>query len=314
LTTNLVVGGTGFVGGHLSEYLFAEGEISKGIFRKGSHLKIMDQCGIQCIEADLTDRHTLHEPLDMVDVVLNLASPPPARSPEEYARFNDVGLGNLLEEAHEHGAKAFVHLSTLDVYGFGSGRSIGVGRVPRPSDEYQKSKLAGEKTVAEFGKSHPEMKVRVVRAAKAVGSRDPSIVTPILKMIERGKVTLPSGSSSAFSVTHPKDIAQAMLKAAASSGDATPIQIKSFDLKVDDLARALLKAGGKSAEVKLQGVFSGKGLIGQYAADGIRSGLTLEEGGSSMKVAYSPKFDLDGLVAEVSAWYRKEPWVTQDLG
>jgi len=76
---NLIVGGTGFIGGHLAEYFFAEGEISKGIFRKGSHLRIMDQCGIQCIEADIMDRHTLHEPLDMVDVVYNLASPPPGR-------------------------------------------------------------------------------------------------------------------------------------------------------------------------------------------------------------------------------------------
>ena len=75
--TNLIVGGTGFIGGHLAEYFFKEGEISKGIFRKGSHLRIMDQCGIQCIEADVMDRHTLHEPLDMVDVVYNLASPPP---------------------------------------------------------------------------------------------------------------------------------------------------------------------------------------------------------------------------------------------
>ena len=309
-----MVGGTGFIGGHLSEYLFAEGEISKGIFRKGSHLKIMDQCGIQCIEADLTDRHTLHEPLDMVDVVFNLASPPPGREREEYLTFNDVGLKNLLEEAHEHGAKSFVHLSTLDVYGFGSGGSIVKDIIPHPTDEYQKSKLEGEKVVTEFCKSHPEMQVHIVRAARAVGSRDPSIVVPILKMIERGKVTLPSGSSSGLSVTHPKDIAQAMVKAAASAGDATPIQIKSFELKVDELARALLKSTGKSAEVKQQGVFSGKSLIGGYAADGIRSGLTLEERDSSIRIAYSPKFDLDGLVVEVAAWYRKEPWVTQGLG
>jgi nucleoside-diphosphate-sugar epimerase len=309
-----VVGGTGFIGGHLSEYLFAEGEISKGIFRKGSHLKIMDQCGIQCIEADLTDRHTLHEPLDMVDVVFNLASPPPGRAREEYLTFNDVGLRNLLEEAHEHGAKSFVHLSTLDVYGFGSGSSIGRDTVPRPTDEYQKSKLEGERVVTEFSKSHPEMKVHIVRAARAVGSRDPSIVIPILKMIERGGVTLPSGSSSGLSVTHPKDIAQALVKAAASQGDATPIQIKSFELKVDELARALLKAAGKTAEVKQQGVFSGKSLIGKYAGDGIKSGLILEEKDSSIRIAYSPKFDLDGLVGEVAAWYRKEPWVTQDLG
>ena len=311
---NLIVGGTGFIGGHLAEYFFAEGEISKGIFRKGSHLRIMDQCGIQCIEADIMDRHTLHEPLDMVDVVYNLASPPPGRGHEEYVKFNKEGLGNLLEEAHEHGAKTFVHLSTLDVYGFGSGSEIGKERVPSPTDEYQRSKLEGERTVAEFGKSHPELQVRIVRAAKAVGSRDPTVVTPILKMVERGKVVLPSGSSTKLSVTHPKDAAQALLKAASSVGDWTPYQVRSFDVSVDELARALMEAGGKSAEVKQQGVFSGKSLMAQYTSEEIKAGLTLQEQDSSKKLAYSPAFGLEKVVTEVSGWYRKEPWVTKDLG
>ena len=90
---NLIVGGTGFIGGHLAEYFFAEGEISKGIFRKGSHLRIMDQCGIQCLEADLLDKESLHEPLEMVNVVYNLASPTPDHEGQE-GDFLEV-IGNL---------------------------------------------------------------------------------------------------------------------------------------------------------------------------------------------------------------------------
>lgn len=127
----------------------------------------MDQCGVQCLEADVMDRHTLHEPLDMVDVVYNLASPPAGRDAGEYGKFNTVALNNLLEEANEHGAKMFVHLSCLDVYG--DAGVIESTSVPRPVDEYQKSKLAGENLVVEFGRNHPDMKVRVVRAALAVG-------------------------------------------------------------------------------------------------------------------------------------------------
>lgn len=310
---NLIVGGTGFIGGHLSEYFFAQGEISKGIFRKGSHLKIMDQCGIQCIEADIADRHSLHEPLDMVDVVYNLASPPPGRRREEYVRFNEIGLRNLLEEAHEHGVKSFVHLSTLDVYGFGSGRSVGAGRVPRPSGEYQNSKLEGERIVAEFGRTNPELQVRVVRAAKAVGSREPGVVVPILTMAERGQVILPPSSSARFSMSHPKDIAQALLKAAASAGDPGLLQVKSFDASIDELANAILGSIGKRAELKRQGVFSGKSLVEQYAADEIKAGLSLEEQDSPRKIGYAPAFSLEKLATEVSEWYRKEPWVTQDL-
>lgn len=273
----------------------------------------MDQCGIQCIEADIMNRHSLHEPLDRAEVVYNLASPPPGRPREEYLRFNEEGLRNLLEEAHEHGARSFVHLSTLDVYGFGSGGSVGAKRVPKPTDEYQNSKLEGERIVAEFGRTHPELQVRIVRAAKAVGSRDPTVVIPILKMAERGQVILPSGTLSSFSITHPKDIAQALLKAASSGGDSGPIQVKSFDASPDELATALSKAIGKTPEIKRRGVFSGKSFIAQYAADEMKAGLTLEEQDTSKRIAYSPAFGLEMLAAEVSEWYRKEPWVTQDL-
>ncbi len=260
------------------------------------------------------DRHSLHEPLDMVDVVYSLASPPPGRSPEEYAEFNGKGLANLLEEAGEHEVKTFVHLSTLDVYGFRPGGVIGKERTPKPSDEYQRSKLEGEAMVLEFGKRHPEMQVRVVRAAKAVGSRDPGIVIPILKMIERGKVVLPSGGSAKISVTHPKDVAQALLRAANSAAEPAPFQVKSFDVSAEELARSLARAEDKRVEVKQQGVLSGRGEVPQYGAEEMRAGLTLEEQDSWKRIAYSPGFDLGRTVAEVSAWYRKEPWVTKDLG
>jgi len=274
----------------------------------------MDQCGIQCIEADIMDRHSLHEPLDTVDVVYSLASPPPGRERQEYVDFNERGLRNLLEEALEHRVKTFVHLSTLDVYGFSPGGAIGRESIPHPSDENQRSKLEGERIVTEFGRNHPELQVRIVRAAKALGSRDTTTVTPVLKMIEHGKVTVPSRSSATLSITHPKDVAQALLKAASSVGDWTPYQIKSFDTSVDGFARTLAKALGKTAEVKQQGMFSGKGLISHYYAEEIAAALTLEEQESSKRLAYSPAFDLEKVVSEISAWYRKEPWVTKDLG
>ena len=309
--TNLIVGGTGFIGGHLAEYFFSEGEISKGIFRKGSHLRILDQCGIQCLEADLMDRNSLHEPLDAVDVVYFLASPPSGRE-VDYAGFSRNALANLLGECLDHGVKTFVYLSCLDVYGFGSGRTIGRDRAVGPTDEYQKSKLDGERIVSEFSRTHPEVQVRIVRAAKAVGSREASVVIPILKMMEGGKVILPGGGRNRLSLAHPKDVAKALLMAANYGGGSGPFQVKSFDASADELSRALASACGKVVEVKQQGMFN-KGLIGKYAADEMAAGLVLEEDESAKKIGYIPVFDLMKVVEEVSAWYRKEPWATRSL-
>jgi dihydroflavonol-4-reductase len=313
---NLIVGGTGFIGGHLAEQFFGEGEISKGIFRKGSHLRIMDKYGIQCIEADLMDRHTLHEPLDMVDVVYSLASPPPGSPQDEYDKFNNVGLQNLLEEADEHGVKMFVHLSTLDVYGFGAGHEVDGLKEPMPTTTYQRAKLDGEKIVTGFAQKHPELQVRVVRAARAVGSRDQTLVTPVLRMIEQGKVTLPAGGTdNTMSFTHPRDIAQALLKAASSPVvDAKTPLVKSFDATVAEVSAALIRSIGKDATVKQQGRFSGGSPFPQYTAEQMKAGLRLKgQEEAWKKISYVPAYGLEGMAAEVATWYRKEPWVTKNL-
>lgn len=308
---NLIVGGTGFIGGHLCEYFFTEGEISKGIFRKGSHLRIMDQCGVQCLEADLLDRHTLHEPLDMVDVVYNLASPKPESQPAEYLRFNNEGLRNLLEESKEHGVKVFVHLSPLEVYGFRR-QAIDDRTVPAPTNQYQQAKLEAERLVQEFGRKNPGIKVRIVRAAKAVGPRDKELAVPILRMMRDGKTVLPAGCSSRMSFTHPKDIAQALFKSSNSAEQNDPYLIKSFDASPEELTATLARLCGQEITIKKQGFFSGKSAFSGHVVEEIKAGLILSEQASWKGLNYVPSYDIDKVAAEVASWYRKEPWVVED--
>ncbi len=304
---NLLVGTTGFVGGHLVEYLFQQGEISKGVFRKGSHLKILDTNGVQGMEADLSDHHSLHEAMEGVDIVYSLASPMPD-SDVGFMGPNTEGVLNLLEVASEAKAKAFVHLSTIDVFGFGAG-SVTEGSPLRPANEYQRAKAEAERLLLEFSKRNEAPRVTIVRAARAVGSRDESLALPLLKMIEAGKVVLPSGRRMSF--IHPRDIAQAMYKAALGpSKTGSVFMVKSFDSTSEELARALMAAVGKEAEVKRQGMFSGSPLP-KYAGEQLRASLSIGEEPGWKELGYVPAYDLKGTCEEIAAWYRKEPWVTE---
>jgi dihydroflavonol-4-reductase len=303
---NLLVGATGFIGGHVVEYLFQQGEISKGTFRKGSHLKIMDSSGVQGLEADLLDHHSLHEAMEGVDMVYNMASPMPG-SDEDF-RTNTEGLLNLLEVATEAKVKAFVHLSTVDVYGFGP-RPVSSSTPLNPATEYQRSKAEAERILGEFAKRTALPRVTVIRSAKAVGSRDDSFVVPVLRMAEAGKVALPSGRAMSFS--HPRDIAQAMYKAAMGqlpTGGA--FLIKSFDSTAEDLVRGIIAAAGKRAEVKKQGLFSGPSLP-KYTAEQIRGSIRLDDQANWKELGYAPQYDLKKTCEEIAAWYAKEPWVVE---
>ncbi len=309
---NLIVGGTGFIGGHLAEYFFQEGEISKGVFRKGSHLRIMDQCGIQCLEADLLDRHSLHEALEMVNVVYNLASPTPDHEGQgDFFEVNTKGLRNLLEEAEEHGVKDFIHLSTLDVFGFK--KKVGADDeavTTPPSHPYQKAKLQAEMLIREFSKKGGEMRLKVVRAAKATGARDTTLALPLLRMIESGTVVLPSGGDSAMSFTHPKDVAKALYRVATAGEGGKVYQVKSFDCSVGNLAQGVMEASGKKAQVKREGLFS-KTALPPYAASQVRAGMLLEKQESWSAISYSPDYDLKRTCQEIAEWHGKEPWLTE---
>jgi nucleoside-diphosphate-sugar epimerase len=304
---NLLVGATGFVGGHLVEYLFQQGEISKGVFRKGSHLKIMDTSGVQGIEADLADHHSLHEAMEGVDVVYNLASPMPG-SDIDFLPANTEGLLNLLEVAAEAKAKAFVHLSTLDVYGFHA-KTISSSDPFRPQNEYQRAKAEAERLLQVFSKRSPQPKVAIIRAAKAIGPRDESLVVPMLRMIEAGKIVVPSGGLMSYS--HPRDIAQAMYRAAlgqAASGSA--FLVKSFDSSPEDVARGLTTALGRGGSIRKEGLLAGS-AVPKYTSEQLNASARIEEQSSWKELGYVPQYDLPKTCEEIANWYKKEPWVVE---
>lgn len=311
---NLIVGGTGFVGGHLAEYFFQEGEISKGVFRKGSYLRILDQCGIQCLEADLMDRESLHEPLDGVNTVYNLASPTPDHGEQgDYLGVNTKGLRNLLDEAEEHGTKDFVHLSTLDVFGL-KRKTLGQGDWgvdASPTHPYQRAKLEAEAILRDAaGRKDRQMRVKVVRAARVTGPRDTTLALPLLRMAEAGSVVVPSGDGKPMSFTHPRDVAKALFRAATAGEAGKVYHVKSFDCTPEELARSVVDATGKRAQVRHEGILS-KGRIPPYASTQLKAGVFLESQDSWGALAYVPEYDLKRTSREIAEWAAKEPWLTE---
>jgi nucleoside-diphosphate-sugar epimerase len=304
---NLLVGSTGFVGGHVVEYLFQQNEISKGIFRKGARLKILDLNGVQCVEADLLDHHSLHEAVEGVETIYSMASPSPVGGGDY--RINTEGIENLLEAATEFKVKTMVHLSTLDVFGFGVGR-VSDSSLPQPSGEYQESKLEADRRLLEFSKREKEPRVVIIRPARAIGSRDPSLIVPLLRMIESGKVVLPRSRPMSFS--HPKDIASAMyLTATRQVPSGTVFLLKSFDSTPAELALGMVKSLAKSADIRTEGMFS-KVRLASYTANQLRASLLLDNQASWGEIGYSPQYNLETVCDEVAQWYRKEPWAIED--
>jgi nucleoside-diphosphate-sugar epimerase len=268
----------------------------------------MDLNGVQGVEADLLDHHSLHEAVEGADTIYSMASPRPDE--DEDFRINVEGVVNLLEVARESQVKTIVHLSTLDVYGFGAG-SVSDSSEPKPGGRYQISKLQADRTFLEFAKHEQEPRVTIIRPARAFGSRDPTLTTPLLRMIESAKVVVPN--SRTMSVSHPRDIAQAMFLAATKSVPTGRVYlVKSFDASASELARGIADSLGKPVELKGQSLLS-KGGLPRYSSEQLRASVFLEPQSSWTELGYSPQYDLQKACDEVAAWYRKEPWALENL-
>ena len=286
------------------EYLFQQGEISKGTFRKGSHLKIMDSNGVQCVEADLLDHHAIHEAMEGVDTVYNMASPMPDVD-TDFMKINTEGLLNLLEVATEVGVKTFIHLSTLDVYGSSTEKITGSSSL-KPVGEYQRAKSEAERVLFESSKRSSLPRVVVVRPARAIGPRDTSLTIPLIRMIEAGKVVLPETRVMSFS--HPRDIAQAMYRAATGGiGSGSVVLVKSFDTSPGALARGLTTSLGKHAEVRKEGLFS-KSSLPPYTLRQLKAALSIDAQPGWTELGFRPEFRLETTCDEIAKWVRKEPW------
>jgi nucleoside-diphosphate-sugar epimerase len=151
--------------------------------------------------------------------------------------------------------------------------------------------------------------VVIIRSSKAVGSRDESVVVPLLRMVEAGKVVIPAGGLMSYS--HPRDIAQAMYKAAlGQSPSGASYLIKSFDSTPEELARGIASALGRSIEFKKQGLFSSSS-IAKYASEQLRASVRVDVQPSWRELGYAPEFDLSKTCGEIASWYKKEPWVAE---
>jgi len=268
----------------------------------------MDSRGVQAIEADLLDHQSLHEAMEGADNVYNLASPMPDRG-SEFMRTNTEGILNLLEVATEMGVKTVIHLSTLDVCGFGT-KNVPEGGIPRPRGEYQEAKAEAERLLLEFSRRSVLPRIVMIRSVRGFGSRDSTLTIPLIRMIKSGRAVLPASGSMSFA--HPLDVARALYCAASGSVTTGSIfQVKSFDSTPEDLARGLASSLGVGAEVRKEGTFS-KSRLPSYTAEQLRAGLLVEEQRGWSQLGFHPEISQQAACEEVANWYRKEPWVIEE--
>jgi uncharacterized protein YbjT (DUF2867 family) len=111
--TVLVVGGTGFVGGHVVHALRADELPVRVLARRPEKQDRFVAWGCEVVQGDMTDAASIRRAAEGADTVVHLVALPPFANPDAIRRVMEQGTRDLVAAAKEAGVERFVLMSAL---------------------------------------------------------------------------------------------------------------------------------------------------------------------------------------------------------
>ena len=178
----LITGGCGFIGSHLSEYIFKKFRKSKIIIydkityaAKKSYVdSISKNKRVQIIKADINNLKKLIMASKNVDLLIHVAAESHVdksfRMSNKFISTNVLGTSNVMEACKINKIKKIIHVSTDEIYGEILKGSFNEESPFNPSNPYSSSKAAAEMIVNGYKHSY-KLPVTIVRSNNIYGIR-----------------------------------------------------------------------------------------------------------------------------------------------
>ncbi|WP_376793407.1 NAD-dependent epimerase/dehydratase family protein [Thermoflexus sp.] len=147
----LVTGATGFLGRNLCPYLVERGYRVRALVRPTADWGFLADHGVEIAWGDVQDPASVQEAVAGCEAVIHAAGYFRFWGPRErYWGVNVEGTRNMVQAAQAVGIRRFVHISTVAVIGRPRPGTVIDETYPcQPVDEYQRTKLEGERIVQE---------------------------------------------------------------------------------------------------------------------------------------------------------------------
>jgi dihydroflavonol-4-reductase len=240
----LITGATGFVGGHLTERLVADGWEIRALVRATSDVRRLRELGVELHAGGLADEGALRRASEGVDVVYHLAAVTGLRAEKDFARANAEGTENVVAAvlaAHPR-PKRLVYLSSYAACGPSEpGRPRVSDEAPGPLTAYGRTKLAGEEAVRPLDGAG--VQTVILRAPPVYGPGDHAFL-PYFRLIRWGIAPSPAGGELHTHMLHVRDLALA-LQHAADAPPGTYAVAEPVEHRWGDVVAAMGAALGK---------------------------------------------------------------------
>ena len=211
----LVTGATGFVGKHLIEGLIERGEDVCALVRESSDIGHLQAHNIETRVGELSDKQSLDRALAGIDLVYHCAARPPLQGTKhQYFHDNDTGTRNFVEVALNHSISRFLHVSTVDVYGYRDHHGTDETSPLIESKEfYATSKVRSDQTVLKAHKEHG-FPVTIARPCAIYGPFDENSFPGIIKYLSKPFAPLIDGGNNLMDLVYVRDAVEGIILAA----------------------------------------------------------------------------------------------------
>ncbi len=218
-----VTGAGGFVGRTLLAKLIAAGHSATALLLEGESAEGLDPAA-RLVRGDITQPASLRGVMDDHDAVVHLAGA--VGYGQQWSRCVEVnveGTRNIAEEAVRAGARRFVHMSSVSVY----------GRLPevaltedapllKTDDPYGDTKIDAEEVVRQVG-GGGTLQWTILRPTVIYGAGDDKFLPKLVQNLRSGSARIIGSGAATVDLVHVDDVVafiEALLSDARSHGEA----------------------------------------------------------------------------------------------
>lgn len=323
-----LTGATGFVGSHLAEALVGRGVDVRALVRPTSDTRLLERLGVERVRGTIADDATLARAAADADVVFHLAALTRARSVAAYDRVNAAGTRTLVDALRGGGPRPhrIVYLSSLAAVGpCVDGRPVQVQDPPRPLTAYGRSKLAGERAIANATDNGIEAVVLRAPAVYGPGDRD---LFRFFRLASYGVLPVPRGPERPVQLLHVRDLVEALIAAATTPGAAGTYHVaEDRSYAWEEVARLIGRAVGRPGAsvirvpptlVRLAAALgeAAAGTMGRTtifnrdkARELLAPGWLCETERARRDLGFIASIPLSEGLTETATWYREHGWL-----
>lgn len=238
-----VIGGSGFIGTRLCEFLHQGGRAFRIIDKRDS-----DAFPEDTVIADVRHVESLTRALDGCDAIINLAAEhrDDVRPLSLYDEVNVEGARNVCKAAETYGITRIVFTSSVAVYGFAPPDTDESGKIA-PFNDYGRTKAEAEVVYRSWQERDPGARsLAVVRPTVIFGERNRGNVYNLLKQIASGMFVMVGSGTNVKSMAYVGNVV-AFLRYMLDMpvGVFVSNYVDKPDLNMNELVKVAYKSLGK---------------------------------------------------------------------